>query len=337
MENNEIMKRLMEDNHTSTSDKKEKSIDLNKEENSSVSRIRVVTAKFKVYMVILAIFICYFWFSIIPNANNNYDSSKSAYENIKWQLITTQALIHEAERNEEYLKGIIKNEDSLKSCLNKLDKKACSSLPEDWKWDDGYDFSVPLSYLQIHSLYNKKMPVDEKKVLKNLNEYLIREDLVGNSKSRVWDILVISIWDPEEIDDEHFFMVPVDVSIQFQTIWDLTWFLYNVEKKMIDNWDDRILYKIQSVSYDIISNDEPQTTDIEMIAYYYHDERFENISEESILDDEANEEIEKNVDQDQEIWDNEQNIREWWIEKTDDVKEQKESSSNSFFRKIFQS
>jgi hypothetical protein len=34
------------------------------------------------------------------------------------------------------------------------------------------------------------------------------------------------------------------------------------------------LYKIQSVSYDIVTRDEPQVTDISMIAYYYHDEKF---------------------------------------------------------------
>jgi hypothetical protein len=29
----------------------------------------------------------------------------------------------------------------------------------------------------------------------------------------------------------------------------------------------------------VVSRDEPQTTDISMLAYYYHDERFENIDE----------------------------------------------------------
>jgi hypothetical protein len=42
------------------------------------------------------------------------------------------------------------------------------------------------------------------------------------------------------------------------------------------------LYKIQSVSYDIISSDEPQITDISMLAYYYHDERFENLDEQAV-------------------------------------------------------
>jgi hypothetical protein len=40
-----------------------------------------------------------------------------------------------------------------------------------------YNYSVPLSYLQTNSLYNEKMPVDEKRVLKNLNEYLIKQDI----------------------------------------------------------------------------------------------------------------------------------------------------------------
>jgi hypothetical protein len=57
---------------------------------------------------------------------------------------------------------------------------------------------------------------------------------------------------------------------------DLTDFLHNVEKKLIQNSEDRILYKIQAVSYDIVTNDEPQITDISMIAYYYHDERFDD-------------------------------------------------------------
>jgi hypothetical protein len=62
---------------------------------------------------------------------------------------------------------VVTNEEALKKCLN--ENEDCSTLPESWKkweWDDAtYDFSIPLSYLQLHSLYNKKMPVDEKRVL----------------------------------------------------------------------------------------------------------------------------------------------------------------------------
>jgi hypothetical protein len=75
-------------------------------------------------------------------------------------------------------------------------------------------------------------------------------------------------------------------------------FLYNVEKKLIEKSEDRILYKIQTVSYDIVTNDEPQVTDISMTAYYYHDERFDGevecenlIENESISTDDENEDV----------------------------------------------
>ena len=165
----------------------------------------------------------------------------------------------------------------------------CSNLPDSWTESTGddihYDFSNPisLSYLQTNSLYNEKMWVDEKKVLKNLNEYLIKKDISWNDKKKIWEdnILKISIWDPEFVEEwnEHFSMVSVDVEIKFDTIGDLTWFLYNIEKKMIDNRENRILYKIQSVSYDVVTNDEPQITDISMIAYYYHDENMDEKAE----------------------------------------------------------
>lgn len=288
MQNNEILQRLLqEDSHGSSRARSVIANQTRQEEDLPVSRIRVVTAKYKVYIVILLIFIAILWFESIPNINKSYTNRKASYDQAKSQLNEIKNQIKESELDKTYLGEIINNEWNLKDCLNSLDRTKCNSLPENWKvWDESkYDFSIPLSYLQTNSLYNPKMPVDEKKVLRNLNEYLIKQDIEWNSRTRVWDILKISIWDPESIENsgEHFFEVPVDVSIKFTTIWDLTGFLYNVEKKMIDNSDDRILYKIQSVSYDIVSNDEPQITDIQMLAYYYHDERFENIDEKSDL------------------------------------------------------
>ena len=48
------------------------------------------------------------------------------------------------------------------------------------------------------------------------------------------------------------------------------------------------MYKVQSVAYDVIAADEPQIADISMIAYYYYDERFENM-EEPVVEDVNNE------------------------------------------------
>lgn len=292
MENNEIMERLLQDDtHSASNQKNSWATSKSKNEDDSISRIRIVTAKYRVYIVLLLIFICIFVFETLPNMKDTYNSRKSSYQQANSELSSIQTEIKIAENDMKFLWEILDNEQSLKTCLNEKNKEACLKMPESWMvWDEEnkqYDFTIPLSYLQLHSLYNKKMPVDEKKVLKNLNEYLIKQNIDWTSKAKVWDILKISIWDPEAVTkwDEHFFEVPMDVTIEFTTIWDLTWFLYNVEKKLIDKWEDRILYKIQSISYDVVSRDEPQTTDISMLAYYYHDERFENVDEEATTSD----------------------------------------------------
>lgn len=283
MENKEIMERLLQNDKPSKASEKAEWANVKANDRDvSISRIRVVTAKYKVYIVLLLIFIALFSLNYIPSATNSYDSSQSAYKQVNTELSNLQLLIQKAKGDMVYLcdeaTWVAYNENNLKDCLNS--KTNCASLPDTWKIGSGdewhYDLSIPLSYLQLHSLYNKKMPVDEKRVLKNLNEYLIKENISWWERSRVWDILKIEIGDPEAVKewDNHFFQVPVDVEIEFETVDGLIWFLYNVEKKLIEEWEDRILYKIQTVSYDIVSRDEPQVTDISMIAYYYHDEKF---------------------------------------------------------------
>ena len=299
------MKRLMEDDsHDKSKESSNSSKEVKKESETSLSKIRVVTAKYKVLTVLFAIFICILGIYTLPDVQTKYNNTIKTYDEQSAKLNEVHAKITEARKDMNLLTGIVYNEQNLAKCLNDEDAQICSSLPEEWKtwtWEDiQYDFTIPLSYLQLHSLYNKKLSVDEKKVLKNLNEYLIKEDIEWTWKNVVWKILKISIWDPEVIgyrtketptwnpnnpvnkkDIPNFFVVPVDVEIEFTEIDDLIWYLYNVEKKLIDKdkWEDRILYKIQTVSYDIIANDEPQITDISMLAYYYDDERFEDVDE----------------------------------------------------------
>jgi len=359
MENNEIMEKLMQDdihseikNNTSPSNKSSK-------DGTALSNIRIVTAKYKVLIVILLIIICVFAFILIPRITDTYNNTKSVYDAETAKLNEINREIVVAKNDMNFLTGIIYNEENLKKCLNNNDE--CSSLPEDWQketanWDKEYDYTIPLSYLQLHSLYNKKMPVDEKRVLKNLNEYLIKENMEWTWKTwKVWNILRIEIWDPKNVVfwNGKFFEVPVDVEIEFETIGDLTGFLYNVEKKLINNWEDRILYKIQSVSYDIVSHDEPQVTDISMQAYYYYDENFfekddsgvmkeinefnyyfkgestdnSELDDEGIVNDEWYESSEEDIPNFEDV-----NLEEIFSE---DIEESSSSSKDSFINKIF--
>ncbi len=286
MENNEILERLLQDDKQTKSTVKEEVAAANQraKEDMQISRIRVVTAKYKVYIILLVIFICILLITYIPKENDAMKSNKASFDQVNYRLDGLKRDIEIAKKDMDYLcnkdNGIVNQDEALKKCLNT--RSNCSNLPDTWKaWTWSYDLSVPVSYLQTNSLYNKKMPVDEKRVLKNLNEYLIKQNILWNDRKKVWDILKIEIGDPKSVEwwKDHFFSVSVDVEIKFDTVGDLTGFLYNVEKKLIENREDRILYKIQSVSYDVVSNDEPQITKISMLAYYYHDDRFDDEKE----------------------------------------------------------
>ena len=319
MENNNIMEKLLQDGKQVSDSVKD---DVSKKKTKTdawMEEVRLVTAKYKVYIVIGLVFICLLLLFWIPNSSDKLKDSKDFYAQTNTKLNSIWRDIETAKQDMDYLcddtNWIISNESAFIKCLNWQEE---CSLPETWKtWTgnsiEDYNTKIPLSYLQLHSLYSKKMPVDEKIVLKNLNEYLIKQDISWTDRSRVGDILRIEIWDPEAVaygvnkDKSKLFQVSVDVEIEFATVDDLVDFLYNVEKKLIEdradskweiikNSENRILYKIQSVSYDIVTNDEPQITDISMIAYYYYDEKFDGKSECNDSEISSDNDTEKTVD-----------------------------------------
>jgi hypothetical protein len=246
-----------------------------------VSETRIVTVRYKVYAAILFLLLMRGRMDLRPKVSMGYSSAHTVYTNTQQQLQTLQNEKAIAQKDKAYLEEIETTQTTLEICLNKEDVDACASLPESWnvtyKGKLIKDFSVPLSYLQLNSLYNPKMPVDEKKVLRNLNEYLIREGLQGVNV-RNGDIKSITIGDATPFQGSAvLFSVPLTLSIEFERVDNLISFVHNVEKTLITVPSDRILYKIQEVGYDIVASNEPQTTEISMIAYYYHDPKFQDI------------------------------------------------------------
>ena len=115
------------------------------------------------------------------------------------------------------------------------------------------------------------MIVNEKLILANINEYLIRN--IQNwdfTKNKNWVIDRISIWDPAKY-DSNLYSVPVRLNISFENKDYLLSFISNVERKILVNQDYRILYKIDQVSYDVVDYNDKQNVDIVLIAYYYQD------------------------------------------------------------------
>ena len=82
MENKELIERLLQDDKPSRASEKAEWANVKANDRDvSISRIRVVTAKYKVYIVLLFIFIALFSIKYIHSAYNSYES------NIRWGKI----------------------------------------------------------------------------------------------------------------------------------------------------------------------------------------------------------------------------------------------------------
>jgi hypothetical protein len=250
-----------------------------------IPQMRIVTVRYKVYAAILLLLLAILFVEWLPKMWDTFRATHTVYTQVQSQLGDLAVAKSNAERNKLYLEEIEATQSTLETCLNNEDSKMCVALPETWNITtcEGKtikDFSIPLSYLQLHSLSTPKMPIDEKKVLRNLNEYLIRDGVAQGVSVKNGDIETITIGTSSPVGASSvFFSVPIEFSIKFEKVQDLISFVRNVEKKLITVADDRILYKVQEVGYDIVASTEPQTADISMIAYYYHDTRFQESEE----------------------------------------------------------
>ena len=136
MENNEIMERLLQDDRQQTSKVDDTPVVRSNRDNEvQMSRIRVVTAKYKVYIVLLIIFICALFIFHIPSAQDSLNASNTKYSQVSSQLNTLEMNIKIANDDINYLcdneTGLVKNEKNLVNCLN--NGKNCNNLPESWK------------------------------------------------------------------------------------------------------------------------------------------------------------------------------------------------------------
>jgi cell division protein FtsL len=146
MENNEIMKRLMQDSKQNKSSEKESETTTKANNDTAVSKIRIVTAKYKVYIVLILIFICFMCFDFIPDAQDAYEASQNSLEQVNNEFTRVNKDLDDAKKDIKYLHAIVENEGNLKDHLDeeyqRMIKRSngdysneevdCSRLPEDW-------------------------------------------------------------------------------------------------------------------------------------------------------------------------------------------------------------
>lgn len=149
-------------------------------------------------------------------------------------------------------------EQIIVSCLN--ERVACQDIDDAIK----NNFWFARAYIQLNNLTDTKMVINEKILLSNINEYLLKDDRW--SKNGL--VSKIAIGESQQYEGNLWF-VPVNLAIGFANKDSLLSFLNNVEKRILSDPQFRILYKINQVSYDITEYTSQQNVDVELSAYYY--------------------------------------------------------------------
>ena len=245
----------------------------------------IASIRYKVYIFFIVVILVFMWpmfewtvdkvrgvwsmdnafaLSEIGNLSNNLFKKRWEWgllndvDSLDKKIEDVQASINKA-NNELSIIDRLNNEgkrNTIITCLNTWD---CEGVPEDL---------VPFlwffrTYMLIDSLEWEKMRFNQKLVLKNINDFLLKTvSWLGNG-----ELLSITFWSPVSVDSEYnLFRIPITLRVTFEHEEMLMSFLHNVEERV--HLTIPILYKIDSMNYDIVNYSQEQTVAITMNAYY---------------------------------------------------------------------
>jgi hypothetical protein len=134
-----------------------------------ITTARVVSIRYKIYVLVLLAIVGYFVYDYVVPAYYDYLDTASKLTTITTEIdnFPTKKMRYEADR--KLVTTITQQQDQIISCLNY--KVGCAQL--DKAVQD--NFGVARSYIQLNTLSTPKMAVDERKILANINEYLIKK------------------------------------------------------------------------------------------------------------------------------------------------------------------
>lgn len=335
MTNNEqILNNLIGNGQSTSHTKSPNAVPTGTDDEVLITTARVVSLRYKLYIVWIAILIFILGNSFLSPLYTEIQNKKTQITSLDTQIMNLQAKQRQYQTNRALVDTIAEVDSGIVKCLN--DAEWCNELPEDLKDND--NFSIARSYILLWDMEDKKMEVNEKKIIKNLDTFLLKnwwtnknstvEDMLkwNSEESKIkdeekitneeewivkdeewdnedWDETVdslaeqkakilaqleqeqqtsknarkwstngtvnkITIWDKQRFNDTLYY-VPVELSITFDDKDGLLSFIDNVEKKVPEDKDQRLLYKISKITYDVVNYDEPQDTTINMYLYYY--------------------------------------------------------------------
>lgn len=258
MENNELLSRLMADGQPTASTSSSEPVvsvqSSQKDEDLWLSTARVTAVRYKLLSMILFVLgIVISLYAILPS----WDALQSVRGQLATQAQTIDAFAAKKqwyEADATFIKLIQSSESAIAACVN--DRLGCANLDPKIK----ENFALVRSFLLLSDLRDTKMEVNEKTLLRNINEYLL-----GKSNSSVQNIS----FGKAELVEGNLYSIPIQLRVEFVNKDKLFSFIDRVDKQVPTSETVRVLYKLDEVSYDIMNYNESQVVDLSLQAFYY--------------------------------------------------------------------
>lgn len=223
-----------------------------------ITSSRVVSIRYRVYFVILLIVFLIFGNAILLPAWDAFQATQDQLQTVTAQVNWFTAKKVQLDTDKKLIAQMESQQNAIVSCLN--DRQWCKDI--DAAIQNNFWFAR--SYIQLNNLTDPRMVINEKVLLANINEYLLKED----NGTRNGSISKIAIGESTSFTGNLRY-VPLRLSIVFDNKDSLLSFLSNVETRILPDAMYRVLYKISNISYDIANYTTQQSVDIDLNAYYY--------------------------------------------------------------------
>lgn len=233
---------------------------------NSAQEMRFLSVRYKVYSFIAVVILLL----ISGPVQVAVQDSLSRWDNLQNITNRINAVINNQQKYEDEKKlfeAITSNKDAIVSCINQSSR--CDELSEDIT----SNIETIKAYLQLWTLQRDKMEIDEAKILKSINEYMLQKNILWWSRVYNGVVTSISIGSPTIIEN-NIIKAPLSLLISFDKKEDLLSFLNNVENYIYvdpQEWtNSSILFRIEELKYDIVNYKESQDVEVSLSAYAYN-------------------------------------------------------------------
>ena len=234
---------------------------------SQVQERRFISVKYKIYtLAIITLLIVVY--GPISSAIQTSLSKREQWNKIDQTINQRIDQQSDYKTKTELLKSIEANKENIVSCIN--ENRKCEQLPE----EINNNSDIIKAYIQIWNLKKEKMEVNESKILKTINEFMTKANILSIERKYNGTVTNIDIWDTKSLEN-NIIQVPVSMTVTFDTKENLINFISNIENNIFysqTDWlNDSILYRIEELKYDIVNYKETQDVAVVLSAYAYNE------------------------------------------------------------------